>query len=308
MARSLHLWEDSGPKFKTKFLLIAGLLVSMNPVLAMTPDDHVFYIKKDSTNFCLTVSDEAAPATVKEDVHCETTFDSQKFLYSKSSQKIKSYSRPGFCLKIANPGNLGTFVFQAVPCADSETFTSPDLTGSTLALTSTAMTTSVGSHASNFEFLRNPNLNDGSGNFPNIPFTDCVLNDLTLKDHNAELHPPNIAGFQDGEKLYWQCQIGFTTPTKQAEVYSTCSSSGWDFDINKEPISCVRVQCDAPEVAKGSDIYVYDNNELKSLQLSKPNAVIENQNQNLIREVRKGAFPVDKPSKKIKLKYHKLHK
>lgn len=232
---------------------------------ALEPDDHIFYLQNDDNSLCVTISHDK----IVSEFACETDFDSQKFLYKKSDQKIYSYVMPGFCLRVAP----GTTEFEVEACVNSTAFTAPDLTASTLSLsggqTFTTETDSLqDTHASAFTPFRNPHMADSNGAFSDIPFADCVLYDMAFSDINAELHPKGIAGFQDGERLYWQCKIGYKTILAQSEVYSTCGADGWDTDLSQDPIKCVRVQCPYPEVAQGSDIYVEQNNELKSLKLS----------------------------------------
>ena len=209
--------------FAMKVPLVGALLLaSANRALAA--DDHIFYLQKDGTNHCLTV--DGSVSSVSEAYPCETDFDSQKFLFSQSSQKIQALANPNRCLQVSSNN-----AFTLRDCASAAAFTSPDLSGATLGLSLATFTANSNSHASQFTPLRSEAMADSLGNFPAVPFSDCVLPEFSLNDINAELHPKGVSGFQSGEKIYWQCKVGYRTIMEQSEVYSTCGANGWDTDL-----------------------------------------------------------------------------
>jgi hypothetical protein len=246
--------------FSTYLLILLFIFLIYTPInfvnAQTSQDDHIFYLKKASTNKCLTITSiKKDEYQVNEDIVCEKTFESQKFLYSQNLEKILVYTIQDHCLQLKD-----TNTFEIKKCSLTNKFTSPDLTGTTLSLATSTFTSNSISHSNQFEIIRP----DGTYLNTAVPFTDCSLRDLEIGEFNSQLEPQNIYGFQNGDKVYWQCMPGYTTPSQQMEIYSSCTETGWN---NKnDPIQCIRVQCPTPMAGKGSNVHIYDNNELKILE------------------------------------------
>lgn len=82
--------------FQFPFLqVLFSILFNLNLVVSAL-DDHVFHLQKagSSPATCITIETDPHCGSLicKDDVFCEASFDTQKFLYSKAEQKIKSLS------------------------------------------------------------------------------------------------------------------------------------------------------------------------------------------------------------------------
>ena len=259
-----------GERYNSEFSKIPILIFLLSFFYIITPgvtasglDNHYFFIKKTGTNFCLSVTENVVlnQIVVSENTVCETLFDDQKFLYNAAEEKIYVYNHQDQCLQVNQLNN-----FEVDYCNQTSAFSSPDLSGSVLDISSIYLTfTSADngkSHPDDFTILRSEGLE-----FTDVPQSSCILHKIATTELNADYYPKDVAGFDVGDKIWWKCADGYTTTNFYNETYSTCTEDGWDEGL--EPLICVRIQCQAPLIGDNSLIFVSKDNGLEQLQLTK---------------------------------------